>query len=313
MAKRLAIAFALLAVVFGSGTLLYSLLFAVEEAPKNRDVNSPIAAAAPALNAPDAGPTAELAIVSAIEGTLERKTPEGSWQPVSVGDAVGKDDALRTIGTDAFAVLEIGSDGTTVELAGEFTVPTLTTELSMVEVVDGSVAARVASSADTTLRVEARGSDAVAQTNDGEFSVLSTGNGRVAVASQRGRVAVSAAGETVSVEAGTQTLVADSGPPSPPETLPASLLLKVGKTARQLRVRETTVRGTTTPGAIVSVGGIRVQANDKGEFQTKLALKEGRNRFRVVVKDAAGRSLSQDLPSFTVDSKAPTTHTGVEW
>ncbi len=318
MGKRLVIALALLLGTFGVSALVYRALFSTEESPKNAAISSPsdvaaTRAAASSVVPPDAATTTETVLVSAIDGTLERRTPDGAWQSLSIGDTVSKDDALRTVGNEASAVLAIGTEGTTIELAGEFTVPTLTTELSTVEVVDGRVAARVVPSADRTLRVEARGSDAVAETEDGDFSVLSTGDGTVAVASRRGNVAVTAAGETVNVEPGRQTLVSDKGPPSPPEKLPASLLLKVGKTARQLRVRQTTVRGTTTPGAIVSIGGVRVQANENGEFHTKVALQEGHNRFRVVAEDALGRRLGKDLPTLHVDSQAPTTRTGVEW
>jgi hypothetical protein len=312
MSRRLLIALALLAGVFGIGALVYSLLFTSEEVPETKGVRSVTEAPPPILRA-DASPRLESVVVSSITGRLERKTPQGEWQAVFVGDAVSKDDALRTTGDGASAVLEIGRNGTTIELAGEFTVPTLTTELSTVEVVDGTIAARVVPSDESTLRVEARGSDAVAEAKDGDFSVLSIGNGNVAVASRRGIVAVSAAGETVAVEAGTQTMVSNHGPPSPPKTIPASLLLKVSKTARQLRVRETTVRGMTTPGSIVSIGGVRVQANAQGEFHTKVALAEGRNQLKVVVEDALGRRLGEDLPPFHVDSKAPKTQTGVEW
>tara|TARA_R110002096_G_scaffold350395_3_gene543563 strand:- start:12949 stop:13890 length:942 start_codon:yes stop_codon:yes gene_type:complete len=313
MGKRLAIAFAFLIAIFAVGAAIYTLLFSASEAPTGNVVADIPDASTNLVRASDARSSTESVIVGAIEGKLERKTLEGTWQVVLVGDSVSKDDALRTIGEGSSAVLEIGLDGTQIELAGECTVPTLTTELSTVQIVDGRVAARVTSSGESTVRVEAQGSDAVAETSDGDFSVLSTGGGKVAVASRRGSVAVSAAGKTVAVDAGEQTFIVDKGPPSPPTTLSPSLLLKVGKTARQLRVRETLVRGTTTPGAIVSVGGVRVQADAKGEFETMVALREGHNRFRVVVEDALGRTRGEDLPSVHVDSKAPKTQTGIEW
>ena len=313
MGKRLAIALAFLVAIFGIGAVLYAVLFSASETPNGNVVASVPDATASFRSASDARTSTESVVVGAIEGRLERKALDGTWQAVLVGDSVSKDDALRTIGEGSSAVLEIGLDGTQIELAGECTVPTLTTELSTVKIIDGRVAARVTPFGESTVRVEAHGSDAVAETSDGDFSVLSTGGGSVAVASRRGSVAVSAAGKTVAVEAGEQTLVVDKGPPSPPTTLSPSLLLKVGKTARQLRVRETLVRGTTTPGAIVSVGGVRVQADAKGEFATMVALREGHNRFRVVVEDALGRTRGQDLPSVHVDSKAPKTQTGIEW
>ncbi|MCP4448725.1 MAG: hypothetical protein GY811_25825 [Myxococcales bacterium] len=314
MGKRLGLALVLLAAVFGVGFLLYAKLFSAQRPSQAaKALGASTDAAAPMPMVPDASVAAPRAIVGAIAGTLERQANDGTWQPLAVGDAVNPNDVLRTTGDNAPATLHLGSNGTTIELKGELTVPTITTELSTVEVVDGSVAAHVPSDGDSTLRVAARGSDAVAETKDGDFSMLSTGTGKVAVASRRGRVAVSAAGETVLVGAGSQTLVSGKGPPSPPEKLPASLLLKVGKTARVLRMRETVVRGTTTPGAIVSVGGVRVQADSNGEFRTKVALKEGHNRLKLIVEDAMGRRLGRDLPSFVVDSKPPNTKTGVEW
>lgn len=308
MGKRLAIALVLLGAIFGGGTVLYGRLFSQRAQP-----TGDIAADAQQIPAIDAQRPEELVVVTAIDGQLFRRTPDGDWMPVHVGSVVSTNDALRTVGEGAQATLSLGTLGTTLVISGEFTVPTLTTELSTVEVVDGSIAAQVAPSNEHTLRVEARGSDAIAESRDGTFSVLSTGQGQVAVASRKGAVEVRAAGETVLVQEGSQTLVMHEGPPSPPAKIAASLLLKVGRTARHLRVRETIVRGSTSPGAIVSIGGVRVQANERGEFSTKVALREGRNALTLRVEDSLGRKVDRKLPAYVVDSKGPRTRTGVEW
>lgn len=308
MGRRLAIALVLLGAIFAGGTLLYGRIFSAQS-PETVGMASD----APTQPAIDAQIPEELVVVTAIDGQLERRAPDGDWTRLDVGSVVSTDDALRTSGADAEATLSLGDFGTTLVISGEFTVPTLTSELSTVEVVDGRIAAQVAPSTERILRVEARGSDAIAESHDGAFSVLSTGKGRVAVASKRGAVAVRAGGETVVVEGGSQTLVTHEGPPSPPAKIATSLLLKVGRTARQLRVRETIVRGNTSPGAIVSIGGVRVQADERGEFSTKVALREGRNALTLRVEDSLGRRVDRKLPTYVVDSKGPKTRTGVEW
>ncbi len=313
MGRRLATAAAILLVVFMAGYLVYNQLFATDEA-QSPAVERAIASANDAAVEDIAlVPETEQVKVRALKGSLERRDESGEWQPLAVGDLVSVSDALRTVGLDASATLEIGEQGTTVELAGEFTVPFLSSGLSTVEIVDGRLAANVVAASESRLRVAARGSSALAETDDGEFSVISTGKGQVAVASRRGKVAVNAAGGSVEVTEGQQSVVIGDGPPSRPETLPTALLLKVGKTAQQLRVRETIVRGTTTPGAIVSIGTVRVQANERGMFETKVTLREGRNRLKLVVEDAIGRTKAQTLPEVLVDSKAPDVQTGVEW
>ena len=156
---------------------------------------------------------------------------------------------------------------------------------------EGRVSAKAGGSG-RKIRIETRGTDAVAETDSGRFDVTSTGTGHVAIASDAGSVQVTAHGKSVDVPAGTQTFVTAGSVPSTPTKIPASLILKVSA-AGGGRDRSAALRGETAPGAIVSINGVRSAADDHGHFDSKVALKTGDNVIVVVVEDATGRSQKQ--------------------
>jgi ferric-dicitrate binding protein FerR (iron transport regulator) len=71
--------------------------------------------------------------------------------------------------------------------------------------------------------VEAKGSDAVAETEKGEFSMLADGQGQVSVAARKGRVRLSAKNKTVDIEAGMLSTVQAETAPATPEPFSRSL------------------------------------------------------------------------------------------
>ena len=66
-------------------------------------------------------------------------------------------------------------------------------------------------------------------------------------------------------------------------------------------------------GAIVSINGVRVKVNNKGQFKTVVPLKEGKNDLSVEAEDVQGKHKIVSLPTITVDSKAPSLRSDVTW
>ncbi|MFN7131643.1 MAG: hypothetical protein ACK4N5_06145 [Myxococcales bacterium] len=121
------------------------------------------------------------------------------------------------------------------------------------------------------------------------------------VASTRGEVKVGSRAATVIVPAGKQTLVEARQPPLPPSPIPPSLYLKVGTpTSLVQRERTTTIAGQVSPGAVVSVNGVRVLTAESGSFAAVVTLAAGPNAIEVKATDVAGRQESVRLPTLVV-------------
>jgi hypothetical protein len=118
----------------------------------------------------------------------------------------------------------------------------------------------------------------------------------------------------VRIGSGQLSIVERGAAPTAPQAVPASLLLKLGAGgATTTRQKTAQVRGATAPGAIVSVGGVRVVADAKGEFSQTVPLKEGRNDLVVESTDTLGRKQRAQWPRITVDTRAPDARSKVEW
>lgn len=314
MNKRLAIAAALILIVFTGGYLVYGAIFGGEQqASVSIDAGTSTTPAADATVAapPDKAPAK--VVVTSVTGAVERKREDGTWAPVAEGEELSLEDEVRT-GPGGAVVLELG-DTATVDVSERtgVAISELSETLSRVRLQEGRISTKVHGRDDVRLRVEVSGTDAVAETTDGEFSVLSSGTGQVTVASNEGDVAFSANGETVEVKSGQQSVARPNLPPSPPQEIPASFYLKVNSSARgPQRQKTTTVRGRTTPGAVVSINGVREAVDDKGRFSTSVTLVEGRNQITVAVEDVTGRSTEKSV-GVVVDSRPPDVKTGVEW
>ena len=262
------------------------------------------------LAAADAGPVAahplELTLREA-EGDVQVRRGAGPWEPASPGVALRASDAVRT-GDGALAVL-VGGEEVEVRLepGTEVSVEELTDSLSRVLLGGGMATTRVrgAAGARHTFEVRAAGSDAVARTDGGVFTMSSNGEGTVAVGTAEGEVQLRGAGKVVIVRAGQGSLVRPGQAPEAPAPLPASLLLKVqwpaATTVRQRRLR---VAGQAEPGAHVEVAGHVVRADAQGRFAYELPLREGQQRVQVRAVGAGGRrdQLQQDV---TVDTTPP--------
>ncbi len=296
MKKNLIIALVALLLIFGGGYITFRLLLAGEGknlAEEKEDLSD----AAPAVEVPDAEVAEANEIRAAmVEGRVERRNSAGEWVVVAKDDVLKMSDEVRT-GPNSQARFTIG-ENTSVEVAPETDLGfiEITDAVSKIRLNDGRVAA---SSEGRSVRIEVKNSDAVAETSDGAFAVLTEGEGNVSVASSRGDVALSAQGETVKVEAGTQSLVRPNSAPSKPTEIPNSLFLKVRRPHADAQLKSAMVAGTATPGSIINIAGTKIPVGSDGAFQSRVGLGAGSREIRVTVVDASGRRETQAVQVIT--------------
>jgi hypothetical protein len=270
----------------------------------------------------DAGPTADAgsqaplrAQVISVRGLVQTRGADGAdWGQVTAGQELSADDSVRT-GRNAEAKLRVG-DGVEVRLSprSEFSIRELTEGVSRVRLESGRVSASVDENGDRVLRVEARGSDAVAETKGGRFGMVTDGKGQVAVATETGSVKLSNGGQSVTVEAGKQSTVVQNKAPSAPTAVPKSLFLKVAPPPKTTTNRRRhVVSGTTAPGALVRTGDKVAVADARGKFRVPVTLQDGANRIVVDVTDPSGRETTQRLPKVVVDRKKPGIDAEMKW
>jgi hypothetical protein len=148
-------------------------------------------------------------------------------------------------------------------------------------------------------------SEGAARTRGGELSRASVG-GRVTVGVTAGRAEFEAGGRIVTLHTGQASSAEPGQPPSPPVALPRSLLLKVDwPAARETNRRKLVVQGKTTPGAVLTLGGQRVQVGPDGTFSHVVWLREGAQALDVVARDVGGRVEKSRSPTVVLDTRAP--------
>jgi hypothetical protein len=241
---------------------------------------------------PDAGPAQRDLKLAEVSGTVEvRRGLDGGWVPAQQGDRLSPSDGVRTT-NGSYAVL-VGDEYWEVKMepGTEVGIGELSESISRLLLEKGMARAQVKGNARHTFEVRAARSDAVASTDGGTFTMATNGQGTVAVGAESGEVVFAGGGRVVIVRAGQQSLVRPGQGPTAPEPIPSSLLLKVALPTRStLNTPKVVVKGTVQPGAMVEVQGAVVQADEKGQFQTTVTLKEGKNAVQVKAKAVGGTS-----------------------
>lgn len=306
MARRIAIAFAIVIVfVVGLGHVLSNYLLDSEPPP----IVQARVEKRPRSDPPKVKPPLQIRRIHVVstKGKVERRLDDSSWVAVRPGDQLQQDEAIRT-DSNGRAVLEVGETAVVeIEPRSHFSVREVARTVARVFLHVGRISAVVHGQRGSKFRVETKGSDAVAETGKGEFSVLTTGEGQVAVATQKGKVRLTSKDKSVEVAAGKQSVVQPDSTPTAPEPIPTSLYLKVVKPATTLqRSKNTRIEGSATPGAFISINGVRVISDDTGQFASTVALEEGANPILVEVEDANGNRKSETLPQITVKSQVST-------
>ncbi len=323
MSRAVIVVIALAGILIGIAIALSNQLFD-DDGPTGDPVvvAPPPATPPPPVPSPGGEPVVETpppappeAVVTAVRGRVQvRHGDTGQWQDASVSTVLGADDSVRA-GRNAEATLRLGN-GVEVRLSprSELRVRELTSAVSKVRLDEGHVLASVGEDGGRALQVQAKGTDAVAETQGGTFGVVTDGRGQLAVATTTGSVKVSAQGTTVEVGAGQGTTVEPGKAPTAATAVPSSLFLKVGAlAATQTNQTSTVVQGTTSPGALVRVGDQVAHSDAAGKFAVKVPLKDGKNELAVEVTDASGRREDKRLPAVVVDREKPKIDAEVKW
>jgi hypothetical protein len=243
--------------------------------------------------------------IGAVEGAVEVRRGAGGWKTAQSGDALQAADGVRT-GDGARAVL-VGGDAYEVKMepGTAVAVDELTESISRVLLESGMASAKVKGSARHTFEVKAAGSEALARTREGAFTISNNAQGTVAVGTQAGEVEFAGKGKVVIVRAGQQSVVKPGQGPSDPVTVPTSLLLKVRwPTTRELNKKRLVLTGQAEPGAQVEVAGRIIPTDAEGKFVHTLQLAEGRNELSVRAR-AVGGLAEESHAQVDVDTTPP--------
>jgi hypothetical protein len=266
---------------------------------------SPVPGVAPPASAPPP-PAAERVEVRRADGEAWLTRGDGPRVRLTPGTVLQVSDAIET--SEGSAV-ELGAgEGFQVLLDGaaRFDVKEIAAELSRFRLAEGFAEAKVRPDAGRVVVIESS-DDASVRTGGGRVSVAA-GSGRVAVGVTEGEAQLGSGGQIVAVRAGQISIAEKGKAPSAPVPLPRSLLLKVDWPGeRETNRRRIVVKGRTTPGALVSIGGERVQVGKDGSFTHILFLREGQQRLEASARDVAGRREQVRSPPVVLDTRAPDT------
>jgi hypothetical protein len=242
--------------------------------------------------------------ITQLKGEVEKKTKDGQWIPVRIGSRLTIDEGVKT-GREAEVTMTLADQSTVkIEKESELSVKEMTEAVAKFKLKMGKVTADVKESKERQFKIETEGSDAVVTTKHGIFVMTSTGKGTVVVATKTGDVELKAKEKAVKVSAGSQSKVLPGEAPKEAEPIPKSVFLKVDwPPARKLNVKETTIKGTTDVGAMVSINGVRVAVDPTGRFEANVALEEGRNKIQVVTEDAVRNIKEENSPELIVDTE----------
>ena len=266
----------------------------------------PVAAPPPPAPAPPRAIT-----VLKTSADAARVAADGKSHPLAVGDRLGPDESVRT-GKGTASLDVVGAAEVEISPGTEVAVGEITATLSKVKLTDGRISAVVHPSDGRGFEVDVPSLGAQATAGAAaQFSMMARG-GQVALATRAGSIKLAARGQSVQIGAGQISVVQHDQPPSQPQVVPASLFLKVAPVKQMQRERQTVVRGTTLPGAVISVGGVQVVSGPDGAFAATVALRDGANRLTIASEDALGRT-QQAEAHVTVDNRAPDSKSKVEW
>ncbi len=297
MGRRFLVAGVFAAVVAVIGVLIWQIALSPDATgSEEQAVNQPRVRSNPDAAAKKKPAAPRTATIAQVSGTVERSTDGDTWVAAIAGDELALDERIRT-GPDASATLDIAGRAK-VDLAANslFSVREISETLSRVILDQGRASAVVDDKRKSTLRMEFRGTKTVAESKGGAFSAVSSGKGEVTVAATKGKVRLSGEHDEVEVPENMQSSIFGNAPPSKP-IIPPSLYLKVKRPGRRTQRRKTaTVRGSATPGALISVNGVRFSADAAGSFNATVALNEGKNVLLVEAETVTGKRQQKQIP-----------------
>ncbi len=251
--------------------------------------------------------------LSEVSGTVEVKRDGGNWEPAKPGVPLRPSDAVRTK-DGSYAVL-LGGEAVEVHMdpGTEMSVKQLTSTVSRFFLESGMATAIVHSGKRHTIEVKAGGSDAVASSKDGTFTMNNDGAGTVVVGTREGEVTFIGGGKVVIVRAGQQSFVRPgSRAPSEPTQIPSSLLRKVQWPSGRQNKHEAIVQGEAVPGSRLEIAGETFSPTQDGTFVHKVSLKEGENEVKLKVSSVGGKK-EEASQKILVDTRPPKLKIKTPW
>jgi hypothetical protein len=228
--------------------------------------------------------------IKELSGAVEVRRGEGKWEELKPGMVLHTADSLRT--KDG-SIATIMSDKVMVKMdpGTELALKEVSNPLSRLLLGSGMATVSVSPGARHTIEVKAEGSDAVARTSAGTFTMSNDGAGTVAVGSRKGEVVFEGNGKVVIVREGQQSVVRPGGAgPSEPVKIPASLLRKVQWPDKRQNKREVIVQGEAEPGTRLEIAGTgeTFSPGQDGTFKRTVLLKEGENEVKIKAVSVGG-------------------------
>ncbi|RKH36605.1 hypothetical protein D7V93_42930, partial [Corallococcus llansteffanensis] len=167
-------------------------------------VPTPPPVAVPQVAVPEPKKAVELELRE-VEGLVEVRHGNGAWTRAEKGTPLRATDVVRT-GDGAYAVL-VNGEAVEVRMAAgtEVSVEELTDSLSRLLLGNGMATTTVRSGQRHTFELKTTGSDAVARTGGGTFTMTNNGEGTVKVGTRDGEVTLLGKGKVVIVRAGQQS------------------------------------------------------------------------------------------------------------
>ncbi len=252
-------------------------------------------------------PESKKVTITSIQGKAE-KLNKTQWTTAIVGDQLRLDDSIRT-GQAAEVILNLLDDSKVIIAdESELSIRQITGAVTRLRLEQGKISAMVTPHNKRLLEIDTITNNVLISTQEGAFTMSSSTDGVVAVATQSGEVKVSAKNNDVKLVAGTQTYVLPDQEPMMADLIPTSVFLKVDwpPADSRLNVKKMKVQGTTTAGARVRVMGKQVKVDSRGKFNVpEISLQEGNNIILVESEDIAGNKKSSSSPTIIVDTKAP--------
>jgi hypothetical protein len=263
-------------------------------------------AVAPPQGAPVQTLSGPLARVGSVVGQVEvRRGTSQRWDPLKPGDTLGEDDEVRTGLFSETTLYLRGASAVVVAPDSSFLVGQEVVERSSFKLGVGQIVAAIPRDANREYEFLSHGSDAVATSHQGEFSIINDGGGTVIVDGRDGQVTVQAAGKEVTVTKGRRSMVLAKQGPSSLLPVPSSLALQVKWPAAKLDRTQVTVSGKTGASALLLVNGILARADKDGNFSAEVSLREGSNKLVINATDGAGNAAVSESPEILVDTRPP--------
>lgn len=251
--------------------------------------------------------------VLGILGTARRfQREEEAWSALVPGDNLRSEETVRT-GDNSKLTLGVG-ERSKLELRerAELTIGETSTEDRRFKLLRGRISVEYREK-DRRIRIENEDGSAVAETEEGIFSVLNTGT-TVAVATKTGSVDLFAGGKRVAIGAGEQSSTTSGSAPLRPTRIPVSILLRMMDPGCRIQKESFIVlRGNTSPGAIVTANGNLASMRRDGYFTVRVPLRIGKNRILLITEDASGNRKERTFPCITVDPGAPIKNIDIKW